>query len=174
MVIISNFIVKQEIGKGVLSVWSEETHICPSCKKEELRCIGRRIRRVIELDGRVNQYLIWRLQCPCCRRIHHELPNFIVPYKRYSIHVISEIIEGDLEMVPCGNGAIKNILHWFMQFKTQVLSCLNNSGSDCNLNCYTYSPLEFSMSSLKISYWLKLVIHILANNDKWFTTQIMF
>jgi hypothetical protein len=45
-------------------------------------------------DGAVHVLLIRRLYCENCRKIHHELPDCLVPYKRYEADVIESVIKG--------------------------------------------------------------------------------
>jgi hypothetical protein len=46
--------------------------------------------------------VIRRLYCETCKRIHHELPDCVVPYKRYSKEVIENIVYGQAAKdAPC-------------------------------------------------------------------------
>nr|WP_281243565.1 DUF6431 domain-containing protein [Evansella caseinilytica] len=60
----------------------------PSCGKD-MSVSGTRNRKSKERSGGTKTYNIRRLRCEHCRRIHHELPDCLVPYKRYE----SECIE---------------------------------------------------------------------------------
>jgi hypothetical protein len=55
---------------------------------------GLRLRRLIDNDGEKIVLKIRRLNCDQCGRLHHELPDVIVPYKRHSAETIKAIIEG--------------------------------------------------------------------------------
>jgi len=56
---------------------------------------------------------IRRLKCQKCRKIHHELPDCIVPYKRHGAETIEAIIDGRSEEVPCDNRTIRRIERWW-------------------------------------------------------------
>lgn len=57
-------------------------------------------------------YRIRRLKCLICNKIHHELPDFMIPYKRYSSELISGFVEGkdDIRIDP---QQVKKLHHWF-------------------------------------------------------------
>ncbi|MEW5785724.1 MAG: DUF6431 domain-containing protein, partial [Bacillota bacterium] len=46
--------------------------------------IGSRKRTFINEAGEREILIIRRLRCKNCKRVHHELPDIIVPYKRYN------------------------------------------------------------------------------------------
>ncbi|MED4936026.1 DUF6431 domain-containing protein [Heyndrickxia coagulans] len=45
-----------------------------------MKVIGTRDRKAIDRSGKKHIYNIRRLQCEQCGKIHHELPEFLVPY----------------------------------------------------------------------------------------------
>ena len=51
--------------------------------------------RLIRLEGGMNRrFLIRRLKCSSCGKLHRELPDFLVPYKHYASEVISGVLGG--------------------------------------------------------------------------------
>ena len=74
---------------------------------------GERKRVMIKEDGVKTTLVIRRLRCEKCRKIHHELPDCIVPYKRYSSATIEKIITGEADETPCEIGTIRRILCWW-------------------------------------------------------------
>ncbi|WP_240675871.1 DUF6431 domain-containing protein [Ammoniphilus sp. CFH 90114] len=54
-------------------------------------CIGSRRRKCISECGESKVLVIRRLRCTQCRRIHHELPDCLVPYKRYEVNSIESV-----------------------------------------------------------------------------------
>lgn len=77
--------------------------------------LGRRKRVLLAGDGVKSYLLIRRLRCEnaSCNRIHHELPDCIVPYKRYGAEVIEKIISGDSKELQCSEETLKRILWWW-------------------------------------------------------------
>lgn len=55
---------------------------CPQCG-HHLRVIGSRPRTRRTPDGVRQILIIRRLRCEACHRIHHELPDCLVPFRRY-------------------------------------------------------------------------------------------
>ncbi len=55
---------------------------------------GLRKRKLIDTDGQKVALMIRRLCCRKCCRLHHELPDIVVPYKRHSAETIEAIIGG--------------------------------------------------------------------------------
>jgi hypothetical protein len=68
---------------------------------------------VIDGSGKRILLKIRRLKCEKCRRIHHELPDLVVPYKRHGAETIEKIIEGETESVPCSDDVILRIRRWW-------------------------------------------------------------
>lgn len=101
-------------GKRKFLIISEEDHICPCCggalHKRDKR------RRVHKLEGGKKEwYIINRLKCERCGKLHNELPDCLVPYKHYDAQLIEDVVDGTVseedpaaEDYPC-EGTMK---HW--------------------------------------------------------------
>ena len=61
--------------------------------------IGSRKRAFISSVGERIVLIIRRLKCKACGRVHHELPDILVPYKRYSSESIEAVIGCKVEVV---------------------------------------------------------------------------
>jgi hypothetical protein len=48
----------------------------------------------IQSDGTKNRLVIRRKQCQSCGKIHHELPDLLVPYKHYDAESMECALEG--------------------------------------------------------------------------------
>nr|WP_233162833.1 MULTISPECIES: DUF6431 domain-containing protein [unclassified Cohnella] len=66
---------------------------CPCCG-EKLVVIGSRHRKLSTAAGDQRLLIVRRLRCLQCRKIHHELPDCIVPYKRYESESVEQILFG--------------------------------------------------------------------------------
>lgn len=93
----------------------EDSLICPVCKNGHLH--PRDIRkRCHKLAGGVREwYIIRRLKCGECGRLHNELPDCLVPYKHYDAQLIEDVVDGtvseedpETEDYPCEN----TMKHW--------------------------------------------------------------
>lgn len=89
MVIISLYCTEERDGK--VYVRSKEESVCPVCYRS-MRVIGSRERKAIDSNGVKQIYIIRRLHCGHCKHIHHELPDFLVPFKRHCAETIEKII----------------------------------------------------------------------------------
>jgi hypothetical protein len=77
-----------------------------------------------EQEKRTRQVLvIRRLYCEKCKRIHHELPDCLVPYKRYGAIPIEKIVTGQGENV-CGDNTTRRIRAWWKAVKPYFLAVL--------------------------------------------------
>ncbi|MDI6915211.1 MAG: DUF6431 domain-containing protein [Desulfitobacteriaceae bacterium] len=90
MVSISNYSLVENPHTGVF-VRSAESVSCPCCG-EQLSVIGSRKRKCKNSDGQTKVLIIRRLRCTHCHRIHHELPDCLVPYKRYDCASIEQTV----------------------------------------------------------------------------------
>jgi len=100
MVMISDYEMTEKGRKTYIR--SKEHSTCPICEGE-LEVIGSRIRKVKMPDSQEKRKLvIRRLRCqnPACLKIHHELPDIVVPFKRYGRETIEKIINTDEETKP--------------------------------------------------------------------------
>ena len=91
---ISKYRLKQE-GEFYYVI-ALEASCCPICG-EVLILRGYRKRTLIELVDGYEQRIILiirRLRCEKCNRIHHELPECVVPYKRHCAEIIEKITSG--------------------------------------------------------------------------------
>ncbi|MGI6450950.1 MAG: DUF6431 domain-containing protein [Desulfitobacteriia bacterium] len=64
---------------------------CPCCGND-LKVIGSRKRKSKETGEETKILIIRRLRCKNCNRIHHELPDCLVPYKRYASLSIEQVL----------------------------------------------------------------------------------
>ena len=97
---------------GGYQIHSEEICVCPLCSGLLCR-YGKRCRGVIESSGEKLPLVIRRLKCKLCGAIHHELPDIVVPYKRYGTEAVEKIIAGDTDDVACEVSTIRRIWAWW-------------------------------------------------------------
>lgn len=156
------------------SVRSEETHACPTCKIGTLCPLGRRRRAVIGTDGIKRVYLIWRLQCPCCHKIHHELPDFMIPFKLYTAATIEAAIEGRTDNIPCGDSTIYGFRQWFLNIAECFIVALLQIQRTADLsNRPISSLLKIKLITGCASGWLKKAVCLLVYNNQWIQTRLL-
>jgi hypothetical protein len=92
---------------------NDDSSRCPICNRK-LIGYGWRDRILIEADGNKETLLIHRLLCTDCEKIHHELPDIIIPYKRHCAKTIVNIIKGKpKDGIICDDNTIRRILAWW-------------------------------------------------------------
>ncbi|WP_243463014.1 DUF6431 domain-containing protein [Mesobacillus boroniphilus] len=53
---------------------------------------GTKNRKAKDHTGQSKTYNIRRMQCTNCGTIHHELPDLLIPYKRYEAECIEDVL----------------------------------------------------------------------------------
>ena len=104
-------------------VRSGELSTCPHCHRS-LRVIGsrRRVRRTPE--GVRLVLIIRRLRCDPCARIHHELPDCLVPYRRYDADSLEAFAtEGSAAAVAAEPSTFTRWHAWFRVWIPYVQQC---------------------------------------------------
>lgn len=164
----------------VFFVRSMENSICPLCLGE-LKVIGSRKRRVIAEDGEQITLIIRRLRCrnEQCRRIHHELPDIVIPFKRHTTDTYEKIIVGVEDVAPAEESTIWRIRKWFRESADALTGGLIGTyvmvtnDFAVGLSALPQSMLERIFFFVgKGPGWLKKVVRILVNNNKWGHTRL--
>lgn len=157
---------------------SREIPYCPHCSRE-MRVAGSRKRKVTGLDGKEKVLIIRRLRCDSCRRIHHELPDFIVPYKHYSAEVVENILQEPEETAdfcsPCENSTVRRTIRWFslllsyLEAAVRSLIELNRHNSTLINELSSLLPLQPKRLP---AGWLKRLVRTLVNSGRWLQTRL--
>jgi uncharacterized protein YbaR (Trm112 family) len=115
-----------KIQSAVFFVRSMEQIFCPCCGGN-LNVIGSRRRKYIKSSGESCVLIIRRLRCQQCNRIHHELPDILVPYKRYDSASIETVVTGSSALsVAADESTIVRWRSWFRSHSTYFLGCLDS------------------------------------------------
>lgn len=160
-------------------VRSEEVIPCPCCH-ERLKVIGSRRRGFLESSGEKKILIIRRLQCQSCKRIHHELPNILVPFKRYEAASIEEIVVCSEPAVAADESTLQRLRAWFTGWMVYARHCLTAIASQLHLSVEEVSGLP--QSSLQSNGpwvseghgWLRQIVRPIANMNLWIHTRSAF
>lgn len=106
MIIIKKYTVQKLDAKDTYKVLSNEAPVCPSCGIL-MSGYDSRKRHCIDRSGEKSWYLLRRLRCPGCRRLHLELPDFMIPVKHYEAHLIHDTIAGTEDACPAEDSTIR-------------------------------------------------------------------
>ena len=99
---------------------NEQTALCANCGRAMSVC-GSRRRGYIESSGEKKVLVIRRLNCKPCRQIQHELPDLLVPYKRYDRESIEAELEGTGQRQSAAdNSTISRWQSWFSSLSNHI------------------------------------------------------
>jgi len=143
--------------KKVRYVWVDEQIVCPACDCTILIKKGWRKRKLITITDEVLVLMVRRVRCKDCNKIHHVLPDIIVPYKRHDLKTIKKIIQGNQDETFCEDCEINRIKSWWRKLLIYM------------------SMLEASIKSqipIPPESRLPRAVRILANENLWPGTRI--
>jgi hypothetical protein len=164
----------------VFFVRSAEQHICPVCE-HDLFVIGSRSRKGRKPTGEQVTYIIRRLRCKGCQRVHHELPDLLVPYKRYEAECLESVLtQGQTSDVAADESTLYRWGVWFAKcWKYWVKSLSTIAARTGN----PVEPLSVpSLSALQLigHYvgqevgWLARLVRPIVHSQLWLHTRFAF
>lgn len=139
--------------------------------------MGSRNRKLFTSDTHFQIYRIRRLQCQICGKIHHELPDIFIPYKRFSASVMTLLIE-DPNQSELEVSTTRRLLHWFNGHLDEFIASTLTTRHKVIKQVVVKPPdLTFSkLDRLKCLYdhhprWLSHLVQTLANFNLWVQTR---
>jgi hypothetical protein len=162
-------------------VRSEEQSLCQCCDGH-LKVVGSRERTCINGLGEKRVLIIRRLGCKQCRKIHHELPDILVPYKRHVRESIEAIVNQDpAASVSADQSTLGRWKRWFDDMSDYFQGCLKSiaiqSGQE---NVEDKSGLPKSKLQRIWQYvgnapgWLARIVRPIVNTNLWVHTRYAF
>ena len=156
-------------------VRSAEQVAAPCCGGS-LCVVGSRPRVWFKSSGDKAKLIIRRLYCEPCGRIHHELPDLLVPYKRYD----AESIEGAVSEPPrtdiaADESTLLRWKCWYLVWAVYAAGCLESIAIRFHLP--VESPSASPQSALQLlgryvgdaAGWLKRAVRPIAHSNLWVT-----
>jgi len=107
---------KERRADGKIYIISCEDSVCPLCLGVFI-VIGVRDRKLTDGSGLKETLVIRRLRCKNCHKIHHELPDMIIPYKRHCAETVVNIIDGNVADICCDFVTENRIKKWWVAFR---------------------------------------------------------
>jgi hypothetical protein len=154
-----------KILKQEFFVKSAEKSCCPCCGGS-LYIYGSRKRGYINSEGIRKVLMIRRLCCEHCGKIHHELPDLLVPYKRYASQSIESVIsDADDCCVAADNSTLYRWKKWFSDLGLYFLKSI----------IAIYQQLDFKTNeeqSRSHGTALEGIISLIGQKDKWLTQVV--
>lgn len=178
MIIIAKYrLEKDDADQRKLRVKSEEKSICPICSSETLNVIGSRGRGALDSSGKKLIIVIRRLKCTTCKKIHHEIPDILVPYKRYLSECIETIIENKHGQIACEGSTIYRLKRWFNTVKFHFKGSLASAAARDKANMGAAGETILKMINAYVGTgggWLRRIVRIVVNTNNWVHTRNAF
>lgn len=156
-------------------VRSAESVPCPCCGGQ-LEVAGSRGRVWFKSSGDRSKLIIRRLRCAPCKRIHHELPDLLVPYKRYDAESIERVVsEPVCTDIAVEESTLRRWKCWFLAWAVYAAGCLQSVAVRFNLPVAAPSaPPQSALQMLRrfagdAVGWLRRVVRPIANSNEWVT-----
>ena len=149
---------------------------CPHCQSV-LDPYDRRDRKYRDINGDQKTLVIRRLRCrnPQCRRIHAELPDFLVPYKRYAIDVITAVLTGSAVVAPTEEATRQRWKIWYLQIRDHLLGVATSIRRNLQeiVRTLLASPAIKSSCEVPPLTGLNLagLVRLAVNSGNWITTR---
>lgn len=102
MIHITNYQIKKKNNAFVIV--PEEPIYC-ECGSKVLKR-GSKERYLINNDGVRNRFILKRVYCPVCNKLHMVMPDFIEPYKQYNKNVIDGVRNGTNDCSAADNATL--------------------------------------------------------------------
>jgi len=171
-------------NQRVFSVKGAEKVPCPCCGGE-LKVIGSRLRKYIEDSGTCVSLRIRRLCCGTCSKVHHELPDLLIPYKRYESRCFEKVVsQPHKNDVAADNSTLYRWNRWFLESIDYWLACLHSiilRFQQINLAPVDPSSVESLTALEKIGRlfgdapgWLARMARPIVNVHLWVQTRSAF
>lgn len=149
---------------------------CPDCQSG-LNPYDRRDRKYRDINSDQRILVIRRLRC-CnlqCRRIHAELPDFLVPYKRYAVDVVTAVLTGTAAVAPTEETTRQRWKDWYLQIRDHLLGVVTSvrrtmQEIDRTLLASPSTKSSFTVPSLT-GLNLAEMVRLAVNSGNWITTR---
>lgn len=131
--------------------------------------------------GERAKLIIRRLYCERCRKIHHELPDLLIPYRRYDACSIENVVtEKARNIVAADNSTLARWRTWFILWSMYAVGCLAAIAARFNLPVRGSSAHSQSAHQEIGRYvevqdgWLSRAVRRITNSLFWVQTRSAF
>ena len=126
--------------------------------------------------------VIRRLRCSNCSRLHHELPDILVPYKRYGSESVEAVItRNDNLTVTADESTIGRWRSWFLEMADYFVGCLESIAIRYSRETVEIVSRLPKSTLQKIRHhvgdapgWLARIVRPVANSNLWVHTRSAF
>ncbi|HHV65955.1 MAG TPA: hypothetical protein GXX46_12960 [Peptococcaceae bacterium] len=153
---------------------------CPCCDSD-LKVIGSRKRKFKVTGEETRILIIRRLRCKACKRIHHELPDCLVPYKRYSSLSIEQVLTETPSPpdLAADEVTLYRLKRWFHSLLPHLLGSLRSIAIRLGQEPVKEPSVLNQSVRQRIGHyvgngpgWLKRIVRSLVNANLWVHTRL--
>lgn len=172
MISIKDYSLEYKSDLGIFKVRSFEIIPCPCCGGHLTVC-GSRTRKLNKADGSEQILVIRRLKCELCAKIHHELPDIIVPYKRYEAEAVESALSSDgsdtTGEFPGEKNTLQRLKLWFLLLQEYFEKVLQYLTQQISLESNVFLPLY--PLKRQADGWLRCLVRYIVNAGLWLQTR---
>lgn len=159
-----------------------ETVPCPCCG-EKLQVIGSRKRTLMSENGEDRLLVVRRLRCTQCQKIHHELPDCVVPFKRYESVCIEQGVSESTSSstVATDDATLHRWKNWFQEQSTYWLGALRSIAIRFHQDPVEKLSGPSQSAHHRIGHyvgeapgWLARIVRPIVNSNLWLHTRSAF
>ena len=181
MIIISHYELQEKTDERFF-VRSLEPFLCPCCRNDSMNVIGSRPRKYLQEDASQVTLIIRRLRCTECNKIHHELPDILVPYKRYKSECIEAVVVKGSNApltVACDESTLYRWKKWFNSLSEYFAGCLQSIAIQLGKETEEASKPKSALHRIwhyvgNAPGWLARTVRPLVNSNLWVQTRSAF
>jgi len=148
---------------------------CPKCQGE-LAAYDRRKRPYLDENGDKHPLSVRRLRCQNqqCRRLHTELPDFLVPYKRYAATVFAAVLSGTAPVAPLEESTRWRWRNWYRRllgYFLGVYASLRRQMQETARTLLASPKTPAVVPLLEANPGLSELVRLAVNSGNWVTTR---
>ncbi|NLI93436.1 MAG: transposase family protein [Peptococcaceae bacterium] len=155
---------------------------CPCCGSD-LKVIGSRKRKYKVTGEETRILIVRRLRCKDCSKIHHELPDCLVPYKRYASLSIEQVLSEtqSLPDLAADEVTLYRLKEWFHGILPYLIGGLRSIAIRLGQDPVKDPSVPSQSVHQKIGHyvgndpgWLARIVRPIVNANLWIHTRSAF
>jgi hypothetical protein len=180
MIIIPIFKLCYNINTGIHTVTAnimDTYHRCTICGIP-LKYRNSKLRKSIDLHGKLTKYELRRFYCSNCKKLHTEIPDIIQPYKHYDSATIQSVLDGDETANECAADE-STMSRWKADFAVEEADIAQRLNSVYSTETNEKAPIISTTANLdairkRVNRWLCFVMSMLINHGHKLCTRFAF
>jgi hypothetical protein len=176
IIILSNYTIRFNEETNFFKAICGETLFCPFCRGT-MAARDSRPRLVIREDGSRETWVVRRLLCRSCGKIHTELPDFILPYKHYEASAIQKTLDEEPDnSCPADDSTLRRWRESFANAAPLIAALLTALCMKASNEAASLFRCDTVLSNIRAEkkHWLTFVFRLLINSGHRLRTRFAF